>query len=103
LDVILRQVHEKIEGGFVRKREKPKYSMEGVYKVYNSFYYACEYIKKIDNATRELVCDDHQDEEKREGKILSMNEKRLLIKSKSLIFYQFSKHNLFIVKFIIYI
>jgi hypothetical protein len=46
LDVLLREVHEKLKG-FVQQREKPKGSMVEGYIVYKSFYYASEYIKKL--------------------------------------------------------
>jgi hypothetical protein len=60
------------------------------YIVYESFYYASEYIKQIDDTLGGVVWDDHQDEEKREGELLQTNGKRCMIKSKSLIFCQFS-------------
>jgi hypothetical protein len=89
--------------GFVRQREKPEGSMAEGYIVYESFYYASEYIKKIDDTTGEVIWDDHQDEDKREGELLQTNGKRCLIKSKSLIFCQFSTEKLFTLKLIIYI
>jgi hypothetical protein len=71
--------------------------------VYESFYYASEYIKKNYDIARVFVWDNHQDEEKREGELLQMNEKGHLIKSKSVIFCQFIADNLFTLKLIIYI
>jgi hypothetical protein len=73
------------------------------YIVYESFYYASEYIKKIDDTPGEVVWDDQQDEDKREGELLQMNGKRHLIKSKSLIFCQICTEKLFTLKLIIYI
>jgi hypothetical protein len=46
--------------------------------------------------------DDHQDEEKNKGEILQARKKRCLIKSNSIIFFQFSKKKLFTLKMIIY-
>jgi hypothetical protein len=51
------------------------------YIVYDSFYYASEYIKQIDDTPGAVVWDDQQDEDKREWE-LQMNEKRHMIKSK---------------------
>lgn len=48
LDVLLREVHEEIEG-FIRKREKLEGFMAEGYISYESLYYASEYIKHIDN------------------------------------------------------
>jgi hypothetical protein len=89
--------------GFVRQREKPMGSMVEGYIVYESFYYASEYIKKIDDTKGTVVWDDHQYDEKREGELLQTNEKRHLIKSKLIIFCQFSINKLFTLKLIIYI
>jgi hypothetical protein len=41
--------------GFVRQREKHEGFMAEGYIVYESFYYACEYIKQIDDTTWEVV------------------------------------------------
>jgi hypothetical protein len=101
LDVLLREVHEKIEG-VCSTKGKPEGSMAEGYIVYKSFYYVNEYIKKISNTEGEVVGDDHQDEDKREGELLQTNEKRHLIKSKSVIFCQFSIEKLFTLKLIIY-
>lgn len=49
---------------------------------YESFYYANEYIKQIDNTLGVVIWDDERDGEKREGEILQMNGKRCFIKSK---------------------
>ena len=57
LDVILGEVHEKIKG-ICSTKEKTKGSMADGYLVYESFYYANEYIKKIDNRPGTLVWDD---------------------------------------------
>jgi hypothetical protein len=89
--------------GFAKKREKPKGSMVEGYIVYESSCYTSEYIKQIGNTIGELVWDDHQDEEKRERKILQTNGERCLIKSKSTIFCQFSAKKLFTLKLIIHI
>jgi hypothetical protein len=88
--------------GFVRQREKPEGLMEKGYIVYESFYYAKEHIKKIDDTTCAFIWDYHQDEDKREGELLQMNGKGNLI-SKSLIFCQFSREKLFTLNLIIYI
>jgi hypothetical protein len=53
--------------GFVRQREKLEASMIEGYIVYESFCYASEDIKQIDDTTGALIWDDHQDEDKREG------------------------------------
>ena len=81
LDVLLREVLNKLKG-FFRKREKPEGSMAEGYISYESLYYASEYIKKIDNKPGAVIWDDERDEDKREGKLLQMNGKRHLIKSK---------------------
>jgi hypothetical protein len=73
------------------------------YIVYDLFYYASENIKQIVDISRIMVWDDQQDDEKREGELLQTNGKRNLIKSKSLIFFQFSTEQLFTLKLIIYI
>ena len=67
------------------------------------FYYASELNKKIDDIAGAVVCDDHKDEEKKEGELLQTNGKRLLINSKSVVFCQFSTKKLFTLKLIIYI
>jgi hypothetical protein len=89
LDVLLGEVHEKVEGVCLTKG-KTKGSMVEGYIVYESFYYASEYIKQIDDTPGGVVWDDHWDEDKREGELLQTNGKRHMIKSKSLIFCQFS-------------
>ena len=77
--------------GFVRQREKPEgYKAEG-YISYESFYYASEYIKQIDNRPGAVIWDNERDEEKREGELLQTNGKRHLIKSKRLIIFQIYK------------
>jgi hypothetical protein len=60
------------------------------YIVYKSFYYASEYIKQIDDTTGVVIWDDQLYEDKREGELLQPNGKMRLIKSKSVIFFQFS-------------
>jgi hypothetical protein len=89
--------------GFVRQREKLEGSMEEGYMVYESFNYVSEYIKKIDGIEGAFIWDDHQDEDKREAELLQTNGKRCLIKSKSIIFCQFSIEKMFTLKLIIYI
>ena len=75
--------------------------MEEGYMVYESFNYVSEYIKKIDGIEGAFIWDDHQDEYKREGELLQTNGKMCLIKSKSIIFCQFSAKRLFTLKLII--
>ena len=55
---------------------------------YKSFYYASEYIKKIDNRPTAVIWDDERDEDKREGELLQTSGKKCLIKSKRLIIFQ---------------
>ena len=52
------------------------------YISYESFYYASEYIKQIDNRPGAVIWDDERDEEKRQGELLQTNGKKCLIKSK---------------------
>jgi hypothetical protein len=73
------------------------------YIVYESFYYSNKYNKKINEREGAVIWDDHQYVEEREGKLLQTNGKRCLIKSKSIIFFQFSRNKLFTLKLIIYI
>jgi len=54
------------------------------YIAYESFYYASDYIKQIDNTPSAVIWDKERDEDKREWELLQMNVKRCLIKSKSL-------------------
>ena len=61
--------------GFVRQREKPKGYMEEAYIVYESFYYASEYIKKINHTPSVVIWDDECDEDKREGELLEIKGK----------------------------
>jgi hypothetical protein len=89
--------------GFVRQREKLEGSMVEGYIVYESFYYASEYIKKNDDTPGAVVWDDQQDKEKREGELLQTNGKRHMIKSKSLRFCQICIEKLFTLKLIMYI
>ena len=60
--------------------------MENGYILYESFYYASQYIKKINDTPGVAILDDECDEEKREGELLERKRKRRLIRSKSLIF-----------------
>ena len=71
--------------------------------VYESLYYASEYVKKLNDTPGAVVWDDQLDEEKKEGELLQMNEKRPMIKSKPLIFCQICTKKLFTLKLIIYI
>ena len=77
--------------GFVRQREKLEGSMEEGYISYESFYYASEYIKQIDNKPGAVIWDDQMDEDKREGELLQTSGKKLLKKSKRLIIFQIYK------------
>ena len=61
------------------------------YILYESLYYASEYIKKIDNRPGAVIWDDEMDEGKREGELLQMSGKKCLIKSKRLIIFQIYK------------
>ena len=89
---------------FVRQMAKPKDSMAKWYIVYESFYYASEYIKQIVDTKGEVVWEEELDEDKREGELLQMNGKRHMIKSKPFIFCQIIyTEKLFTLKSIIYI
>ena len=77
--------------GFVQQREKPKESMAEGYISYESFYYASEYIKQIDNRPSVVIWDNQMDEDKREGESLQTSGKKRLIKSKRLIIFQIYK------------
>jgi hypothetical protein len=84
--------------------ENPKGSMAKGYIVYESFYYASEHIKQIDDTPGEVVWEDQLYEEKREGELLQMIGKRHMIKSKLFIFCQIIfVEKLFTLKLIIYI
>ena len=84
--------------------EKLEGSMEKGYIVYALFYYASEYIKKIDDTPTTVVWEDQLDEDKREWVLLYTNGKRHMIKSKPLIFCQIIyTEKLFALKLIIYI
>ena len=74
--------HMKKLKGFVRQRGKPEGSMEEGYISYESFYYASEYVKQIENTTGVVIWYEERDEDKRKGELLQMNGKRHLIKSK---------------------
>ena len=50
------------------------------YILYESFYYASEYIKQIDNTLGVVIMDDERDEEKKEREILETNGNRRMIK-----------------------
>ena len=74
------------------------------YIVYESFYYASEYIKQIDDKSGVVVREDQLDEDKREGVLLQTNGKRCMIKNKPLIFCRIiCTKQLFTLKLIIYI
>ena len=79
--------------GFVRQRTKPEGSMAEGYISYESFYYASEYIKEIDNIPGVVIWNNERDEDKREGELLQMSGKKRLIKSKRLIIFKFTKSN----------
>ena len=74
--------------GFVRQMANPEGSMVEGYIVYDSFYYASKYIKKIDDTPGKVVWEEELDEEKRKRELLQMNGKRCMIISKNLIFCQ---------------
>ena len=61
--------------GFVRQREKPEGSMAGGYISYESFYYASEYIKQIENRPCAVIWDDERDEAKEKGRCSKRMEK----------------------------
>ena len=54
---------------FVQKREKLKGFMVEGYIIYDSFYYASECIKKIDDTLGAVVWNDQHDEDKREWEL----------------------------------
>jgi hypothetical protein len=81
LDVFLERYMKKLKG-FVRQREKPEGSMAKGYIPYESFYYASEYIKQIDNTPGVVIWENERDEDKREGELPQMSGKRRLINSK---------------------
>ena len=90
--------------GFVQQMAKLEGSMVEGYIVYESFYYASEYIKKIDETSGIVIWEDQLDEDKRERDLIEMNEKRRRIRSNPLIFYQIiCREKLFTLKFIIYL
>ena len=74
--------------GFIRRRENPEGSMVEGYISYESFYYASEYIKKIDNRLGVVIWDNERDEDKREWEMLQMKGKGCSIKSKRLIIFK---------------
>ena len=64
------------------------------YIIYESFYYASEYIKQIDDTRLGVVIwDDEHDEDKTKGGLLETKGKRCLIRSKSRIFRSSHFHN----------
>ena len=74
------------------------------YVVYESFYYANEYIKQIDDTLGEVVWEEELDEEKREWEILQTNGKRCMVKSNPHIVCQIiCTEKLFTWKLIIYL
>ena len=86
LDVLLREVHEEIERFCSTKG--PEGTLAEGYTSYETFYYASEYIRQIDNRPGVVIWDDERDEYTREGESLQMNGKKHLIKSKKLIIFQ---------------
>ena len=50
------------------------------YISYESFYYASEYIKQIENRPGVVIWDAKRDEDKREGELLQTNGKKALDK-----------------------
>ena len=50
--------------GFIRQRAKPEGYMTEGYISYESFYYASEYIKHIDNTASVVIWDDERDKYK---------------------------------------
>jgi hypothetical protein len=74
LDVLLRKVHEKIEGVCSTKGKTRGLYGRGVHNI-GLFYYANEYIKQIDDTPKVVVWDDQHDEDKREGELPQMNKK----------------------------
>ena len=60
--------------------------MENGYILYESFYYASEYIKKIKHTLGVVIWADEHDEDKREGKLLETKGKRSFIRRNKLIF-----------------
>ena len=58
------------------------------YISYESFCYANEYIKQIENRPGVVNWEDERDEDKREGELLQMSGKKRLIKIKQLIIFQ---------------
>ena len=56
--------------GFVRQMENPEGSKVKGYVVYESFYYAKNYIKQIDDTSGVVVWEEGLDEDKREGELL---------------------------------
>ena len=73
---------------FVRQRAKPKGSMVEEYISYESFYYASEYIKQINNRPGAVIWNDEMDEDKREGEFLQTSGKKHLIKCQRIIIFQ---------------
>ncbi len=50
------------------------------YISYECFYYASQYIKRIEKTPGAVTWDDEIDEDKREGELLQMNGKNVLDK-----------------------
>ena len=61
--------------GFVRQREKIEGFMAEGYISYESFYYASDYIKHIENRPGAMIWSDELDEDKREGELLQTSGK----------------------------
>ena len=60
--------------------------MEDGYIVYESFYYASEYINQIEYTPDMVIWDYEHDEDRREWELLEMKGKRQMIRTKSLMF-----------------
>ena len=69
--------------------EKSKWSTVKGYIIYETFYYALEYIKKINDTPSTVVWDDPHDKAKREWELLQNEWKKCMINRNSLIFDKF--------------
>ena len=64
--------------GFVQQMAKPEGSMvERYIAVYELFYYSSEYIKQNHDTPGEVVWEEELDVDKREGKLLQTNGKKV--------------------------
>ena len=68
--------------GFICQWEKPKGTMTKGYIVYKFFYYAIQYIKKLNHTQGVVIWNDECDEDKRDDELLQINGKRSIIKGK---------------------